>query len=198
MIKTQQKTIGKPDVTVTSDLVLRDNGDMVSGIKVNNTDYKVLVEAEYVRKIGEVIEKMYPTISNRTNSLGDDSSTGNEDEDEHEDEDDGNNGNNSSGDDANSTDVDANKAIIDIQNYLLGNDVDGKLIGNTGRIEEFSKVITNVQKKLNADITSIEKYIPSTPSSNQNTGTNMTDNNRIGTAIAVSILVYFFVYPLLF
>ena len=185
MSTTQDKSSNIPPiVTITSGLEEKPNGDMVSGIKVNINEYKVLIEAEYVRKLNEKIGKIFPTVSNRTGDGFDADGTGTDTVDA---DDDNNIDGTGDGFDADGTDIDAKKAIQKIQNYLLGNAVDDEGIDNTGRIEEFSKVIESVKDRLNADINSIEKYIQSKPSSNQNTGTNMTDNNRIGTAIAVAI-----------
>ena len=185
MSTTQDKSSNIPPiVTITSGLEEKPNGDMVSGIKVNINEYKVLIEAEYVRKLNEKIGKIFPTVSNRTGDGFDADGTGTDTVDA---DDDNNIDGTGDGFDADGTDIDAKKAIQKIQNYLLGNAVDDEGIDNTGRIEEFSKVIESVKDRLNADINSIEKYIQSKPSSNQNTGTNMTDNNHIGTAIAMAI-----------
>ena len=43
MNTTQDKSIEKPVVTITSNLTEEPNGDMVSGIKVNNNEYTCLL-----------------------------------------------------------------------------------------------------------------------------------------------------------
>ena len=71
--KQDKSSNNQSNVTITSGLEEDSNGNMVSGIKVNNNEYTVLIEAEYVRKLNEKIGKKFPTISNR---IGDGTGTG--------------------------------------------------------------------------------------------------------------------------